>query len=108
MEKIFLIISKKLDKSTPYDINWHKTLLSQMAKENEYRDAVISDEIRDRLSKYLIFRHFYRHSYSTRLKWEEMEKLVTPIHQVWEKFKSEVSTFLEILEGKSPEVKTDG
>jgi hypothetical protein len=107
MEKIFLIISKKVDKSTPYDINWHKTLLSQMAKENEYRDAVISDETRDRLSKYLIFRHFYRHSYSTRLKWEEMEKLVTPIHQVWEKFKSEVSTFLEILESKSPETKTD-
>lgn len=39
---------------------------------------------------------------------EEMEKLVTPIHQVWEKFKSEFSSFLEILESKSPEVKSDG
>lgn len=101
IEKIFLIISKKVDKSTPYDINWHKTLLFQMAKENEYRGAVISDKTKDDLSKYLIFRHFYRHSYSSRLKWEELEKLVTPIHQVWDKFKLEVSSFLETLEGKT-------
>jgi len=98
IEKIFLIISKKVDKSTPYDINWHKTLLFQMAKENENRDAFITEKTRDELSKYLIFRHFYRHSYSSRLKWEEMKKLVIPIKQVWERFNSEVFIFLGVLE----------
>jgi hypothetical protein len=106
IEKIFSIIAKKVDKNMPYDINWHKTLLFQIAKENEYRAAVISDKTKDELSKYLIFRHFYRHSYSSRLKWEELKKLVIPIHQIWERFKSEISIFLEILEKKRDAEKT--
>lgn len=28
VEKILLIVAKRVDKKIPYDINWHKTLLS--------------------------------------------------------------------------------
>ncbi len=94
-EKIFLIIAKRVDKKIPYDINWHKTLLYQMAKENEYRKAIISDTTADELLGYLGFRHFYRHSYSSHLKWSEMEHLVIHIQQTWEKFRTEISSFIK-------------
>ena len=94
-EKIFLIIAKRVDKKIPYDINWHKTLLYQMAKENEYRKAIISDTTADELLEYLGFRHFYRHSYSSHLKWSEMEHLVMHIKQTWEKFKTEILSFIK-------------
>lgn len=94
IEKIFLIIAKNIDRKTPSDINWHKGLLLQMTKENEYRKPVLSEEMKNELTKYIVFRHFYRHSYSFRLDWDELQKLVKPIHQVWEKFKSEIAAFL--------------
>jgi hypothetical protein len=100
IEKIFLIIAKRIDKSIPYDLNWHKTLLFQMMEKNEFRDAVISDKTKEELSDYLAFRHLYRHSYSSRLKWREMEFLVTSIHQTWIKFRSEISLFIKALESK--------
>ncbi len=100
IEKIFLIIAKRIDKNIPYDLNWHKTLLFQMMGKNEFRDAVISDKTKEELSDYLAFRHLYRHSYSSRLKWREMEYLVTSIHRTWIKFRSEISLFIKALESK--------
>ena len=94
IEKILLIITKGVDKKVPTDPNWHKSLLVQMTKENETRSAVISGETKDRLLDYLGFRHFFRHAYSFHLEWEEMEDLVKSIHEVWIKFKSEVSAFM--------------
>ncbi len=98
IENILLIIAKNIDKKKPSDINWHKSLLLQMIKENESRKPVLSEEMKDELTKYLIFRHFYRHSYSFHLEWEEMEKLVKQIHQVWRKFKTEILSFLSNME----------
>lgn len=98
MEKIFLIIAKKIDKNSPHDINWHKTLLFRMAIENESREAVISESTRDKLSEYLAFRHFYRHSYSFHLDWEEMKELVVSIQQIWDTFRTEISNYLETLQ----------
>lgn len=99
VEKIFLIIAKKIDKKIPYDINWHKTLLYQMSKVNEYRKAIISEASADELLGYLTFRHFYRHSYSSHLKWSEMEHLVIQIQQTWEKFEMEILSFMKDFEG---------
>jgi hypothetical protein len=31
----------------------------------------------------MLFRHFYRHSYSFFLDWSELEKLVIPMSVVW-------------------------
>lgn len=100
IEKIFLSIAKRIDKKIPHDLNWHKTLLFQMMKKNEFRGAVISDKTKEELSDYLAFRHLYRHSYSSRLKWREMKDLVTSIQQTWKKFRSEISLFMKALENK--------
>jgi hypothetical protein len=71
-----------------------------MVKENEFREAVIPDKTKEELSDYLAFRHLYRHSYSSRLKWREMEYLVNAIHHTWKKFRSEVYSFKKTLENK--------
>jgi hypothetical protein len=98
IENIFLVIAKNIDEKIPSDFNWHKNLLSQMAEKNIVRGPVLSGEMKNDLKKYLTFRHFFRHAYSFHLEWEEMEKLIKPIHQVWEKFKSEISLFLSQIE----------
>jgi len=104
VEKILLIVAKRVDKKIPYDINWHKTLLYQMAEENEYRKPIMSDISTDELLGYLGFRHFYRHSYSSHLKWSEMEHLVIHIQQTWENFKTEILSFIETIRDNSNEV----
>jgi hypothetical protein len=47
-----------------------------------------------RLADYLGFRHFYRHSYSFYLEWDELEKLVVPLAEIWERTKDELQIFL--------------
>jgi len=54
-----------------------------------------------RLADYLGFRHFYRHSYSFYLEWEEMEKLVTPLADVWQGAKDEIQLFLRSVSSES-------
>ncbi len=93
IEKTLLIIAKSIDKNIPSDFNWHKSLLEQMAKENNQRKAVLTGDMKTKLLKYLGFRHFFRHSYSYHLKWERMEELVKPLRIVWEEFKTEISNF---------------
>jgi sugar-specific transcriptional regulator TrmB len=93
IENTLLIIAKNIDKNIPSDFDWHKSLLEQMAKENNHRKAVLTIDTKNELLKYLGFRHFFRHSYSFHLKWERMEELVKPIRRVWEKFKAEISAF---------------
>jgi hypothetical protein len=95
VEKIFLVIAKNIDKEMPDDSKWHKALLLQMTTDNESRCAVLSQEMKDRLLDYLAFRHFFRHTYSFRLDWEEMEDLIKSINDVWRKFKSEIVGFLK-------------
>jgi hypothetical protein len=98
VEKIFLVIAKNIDKKMPDDSKWHKTLLLQMTTDNESRCAVLSQEMKDRLLDYLAFRHFFRHTYSFRLEWEEMEDILRSINDVWREFKSEITGFLKRIQ----------
>lgn len=61
------------------------------------RGDVISAELARKLADYLGFRHFYRHSYSFFLEWGELEKLVTPLREVWAQVKEELNEYLESL-----------
>jgi hypothetical protein len=95
IEKIFLIIAGSIDKKIPENSKWHKTLLLQMARNNDSRCLVISQKMKDQLLDYLAFRHFFRHSYSFHLEWEEMEELVKSLHDVWRNFRTEILTFMK-------------
>lgn len=101
IENILFTIAKHIDKSVPSDSNWHKELLSRMTKKNKFRRPVLSVVMKDELKKYLTFRHFFRHSYSFHLEWEELEKLVKPIHHTWKKFKEEIYSFLSLERDKA-------
>lgn len=95
IEKIFLFIAQNIDKHVPDDSKWHRTLLMQMIAGNDSRYPVLSMEMKDRLLDYLAFRHFYRHSYSFHLEWEEMEDLIKSIDEAWLRFQAEITTFLK-------------
>lgn len=60
VEHIFERIAKSFDGGVPGGEKWHKALLKQMTRSMEDRPAVIDDELRSKLMRYLKFRHFAR------------------------------------------------
>lgn len=94
VENIFTQIAKKVDGSVPDDNHWHRNLLLQMSVKHDNRKSVISEEVKLKLVNYLGFRHFFRHSYSFFLSWEEMEKLVEPLEEIWIQLRKELSDFI--------------
>ncbi|MBI3760931.1 MAG: hypothetical protein HY260_03595 [Chloroflexi bacterium] len=76
---------------------WHRDVLTRMTESTSTREPVLTTEIAHRLTGYLGFRHFYRHSYSFYLEWDELEKLVTPLAEVWRQTKDELQRFADSL-----------
>ena len=98
VENIFLSISKEFDKEEPTGTHWHQELLTQMTKTAQTRGAVISVKTQQKLKDYLGFRHFFRRSYSYFLEWNQLEKLVRPLAEVWNEVKAELYVFLESIQ----------
>jgi hypothetical protein len=97
LENIFLAIAKGIDADVPTGSQWHRDLLIQMMESTASRGPVLTADLAYRLMDYLSFRHFYRHSYSFFLDWDELEELVTPLAEVWAQMKSELQLFLDSL-----------
>ncbi len=95
IEKIFVIIAKDFDKSLPNGFKWHNSLLDQMKNSNKFRKEIINENDFYTLRKYLLFRHFFRHSYSWRLKWDEFSKLVFNLENVWLNIKPKLLEFFK-------------
>jgi hypothetical protein len=93
LENIFLSIAKGIDQNVPSGAQWHRDLLNQMTEATSSRGPVLAGDTGRRLASYLGFRHFYRHSYSFFLDWEEVERLVIPLLEVWEQTKHELQLF---------------
>ena len=90
-----MAIAKNIDQNVPHGSNWHQALLRQMLNNNEKRKPVISDKLKDKLVDYLGFRHFYRHSYSFHLDWNEIGSLVISLEETWQCLKKEINSFME-------------
>lgn len=98
VEKIFRQIAIKIDESLPKGDNWHIELLKSMATANEKRDAVISQELMEKLKQYLGFRHLFRNIYGMELEWEKLKILLTNIREnIWKRFKVEINSFIKWL-----------
>lgn len=97
LENIFRSIAKEIDNDVPTSAQWHRDLLNRMTEAVANRRPVLTTETSDRLSEYLGFRHFFRHSYSFFMEWDELEKLVTPLENVWAQTKDELERFLNSL-----------
>ena len=97
LENIFLSVAKGLDESVPAGSQWHRDLLTRMTETRMNRGPLLTTELTERLSSYLGFRHFFRHTYSFVLEWDEMEKLVAPLMDVWKETREALQQFLEGL-----------
>ena len=73
LENIFEIIAKRIDNGIIQGEQWHKRLLSEMVSKNDKRSVVISNDLKDKLIEYMGFRHFFRHSYSFFLDWDDLK-----------------------------------
>jgi hypothetical protein len=93
IEKIFLIVAKQVDENAPTGNQSHRDLLVQLTKRNDQRGIVILEATAKKLADYLGFRHFYRHSYSFFIDWNELQKLVVVVDQVWAQTKSDLEFF---------------
>ena len=103
LENIFLTIAKRIDHNVPDSAQWHRDLLTRMAEATLTRKAVLTAETTRQLAKYLGFRHFYRHSYSFFLEWDELEGLALPLLSIWEQTKNELQLFLDDLKERHTE-----
>lgn len=97
LENIFLTVAKRIDHQTPGSAQWHRNLLTNMTEATLSRDPVLTFNLAHQLTDYLGFRHFYRHSYSFFLEWDELEKLIVPLEDVWKGAKAELDIFLQSL-----------
>lgn len=52
-------------------------------------------ELAEKAVAQLGFRHFYRHSYSFLLEWEDLSSLVASLRDIWTEAKKEFREFLE-------------
>ncbi|MBD3376613.1 hypothetical protein GF406_16375 [candidate division KSB1 bacterium] len=94
IENIFLCIAKRIDHDVPHNDRWHRDLLLSMGKPTKTRPAVLSMTILAKLTDYMAFRHYYRHSYSYTLEWGELRTLVTPLKPLWQDTRKELLLFL--------------
>jgi len=97
IENMFLSITRRIDNIVPSGSHWHRDLLTRMTEDIDVKQSVISDDSKEKLADYLGFRHFFRHSYSFFLEWDELKKLVHPLRDVWTQVKTEIESFLDNL-----------
>jgi uncharacterized protein YutE (UPF0331/DUF86 family) len=99
LEKIFDLIADYIDHFEPPDKAWHKELLKQMTRELQgVRPAVLTKELAAVLEDYLEFRHFFRHSYSYDVDWDELKPKAENLKPIFEKFEAALQQFFVFLQ----------
>ncbi len=86
IENILKQILSAQKKTLPHTQSWHKDLLIEASKKK-----IISDSLKEELSKYLAFRHFFAHSYGFLLKEEKIKPLVKKANNIFIRFKNEIN-----------------
>jgi len=85
-----ILLYKKLN--LPTGQSWHRDLLNMAINE-----GILSPELKEILSEYLAFRHFFSHAYALDLYPDKMEPLVEKCKIVYDKFKSNIRKFLKTI-----------
>ncbi|MDR0561616.1 MAG: hypothetical protein LBG73_02900 [Spirochaetaceae bacterium] len=95
VESVVVLFFKYKNEKLPNDIRWHKTLFEMAFGTNSNSIKIIQDDIKKKLEKYLLFRHFIRHSYSSELDWNEMGPLIHEIEDIWKIIKADFELFIK-------------
>ena len=95
IESVVVLILKSIGEKIPNDIAWHKKLFEITYGDNSKNAIIIRNDLKKKMEKYLYFRHFIRHSYSSELKWDEMEILINNLEEIWAMIKSDFEQFVE-------------
>ncbi|GHV62293.1 hypothetical protein AGMMS49587_08710 [Spirochaetia bacterium] len=95
VESVIVLFFKYINEKLPNDIRWHKTLFEMAFGTNSKSIRIVRDDIKKKLEKYLLFRHFIRHAYSSELDWNEMGPLIKGIENIWEIVKADFEIFIE-------------
>jgi uncharacterized protein YutE (UPF0331/DUF86 family) len=74
----------------PKSEKWHKDLLNRSLS-----SGIISEELSNKLYKYLTFRHFFVHAYGFMLDEKQLESLANDIPEIWNQFLIEIEPFLK-------------
>jgi hypothetical protein len=105
LENIFKLIAEYIDNFEPESGRWHKDLLDQMALEiSGVRPAVLTDELVDDLKDYLEFRHFFRHSYSFYVEWNELNPKLAKLADTFRKLEEAFQQFFVFLKSVSDQI----
>ncbi len=86
MENILKQILKSKDIKITKTELWHKELLKTSVSEN-----IISEDLADKLYKYLAFRHFFVHGYGFMLDENKLSSLANSIDFLWQQFLKEIN-----------------
>lgn len=95
VESVVVLFLKSINEKIPNDSRWHKALFEIMFGSNSKNVMIFREDIKERMEKYMYFRHFIRHSYSSELEWSEMETLIKEIEGTWEIIKNDFELFLK-------------
>jgi hypothetical protein len=94
VESVIILFLKTMNEKIPNDSRWHKTLFEITFGLNSTSTIILGEAIKQQLEKYMYFRHFIRHSYSSELKWSEMEPLIKGIEETWKTVKADFEAFI--------------
>ena len=95
VESVTILFVKNIQEKLPNDNRWHKTLFEIIFGQNSKKINILRNEIKEQMEKYMYFRHFIRHSYSSELQWNEMEKLVKGLEHIWKIIKADFVFFIK-------------
>jgi uncharacterized protein (UPF0332 family) len=95
VESVVILFLKSIHEKIPNDSRWHKTLFENMFGQNSKNVIVLRNDIKEQMEKYMYFRHFIRHSYSSELRWNEMETLVKNLDEMWKIIKTDFELFIK-------------
>ena len=90
IENIIKQILIARDIKIPKSDKWHKELLNKSLSSD-----IISEELSNKLYRYLTFRHFFVHAYGFMLDEEQLESLANDIPEIWNQFLKEIEPFLK-------------
>ena len=97
-ERVFEIISRRINGGLPDAGHWHRKLLQQMTIPiRDIRPSVISKGLAASLDEYLAFRHLFRNIYGFELDSKRLDRLVTDFDKVAKDFQQEIIDFANKL-----------